>query len=78
MRTLAWVVALNGALVADDLTTGLPTTGRHLGRSLTAALLRGWGASGDDLAAAAGLVALLPTPGTAPPAVPPSTDGSAP
>lgn len=88
VRTLAWVVALNGALVADDLTTGLPTTGRHLGRSLTDALLRGWGASAADLAAATALVALLPAPApgrgprdprdatATPPAAP--TDGSQP
>ncbi|MCC5951770.1 MAG: TetR/AcrR family transcriptional regulator [Acidimicrobiia bacterium] len=43
-RTLAWVVALNGALLTDGLATGLPTTGRHLGEQLTGALLRGWGA----------------------------------
>lgn len=64
VRTLAWIVALNGALVADDLTTGLPTTGRNLGRTLTDSLLRGWGAADDDLAAAHDLAAALPPPGT--------------
>jgi AcrR family transcriptional regulator len=44
LRTFAWVVALNGALMADGLTTGLPTTGAALGRELTAGLLVGWGA----------------------------------
>ncbi len=76
VRTLAWVVALNGALLVDDLTTGLPTTGGHLGRSLTAALLRGWGAADDDLVVASELAARLPAPGTAEPrplATPPET-----
>lgn len=72
VRTLAWVVALNGALLVDDLTTGLPTTGRHLGRSLTGALLRGWGATDADLAAASDLAARLPAPGSAPPRPPAS------
>ena len=44
-RTLAWVVALNGALLTDGLLTGLPTTGAALGGQLTDALLVGWGAS---------------------------------
>ncbi len=44
LRTLAWLVAMNGALMADELTTGLPTTGVHLGTQLTDALLLGWGA----------------------------------
>lgn len=43
-RTLAWVVALNGALLTDGLVTGLPTTGTVLGTQLTDALLVGWGA----------------------------------
>jgi AcrR family transcriptional regulator len=51
-RTLAWVVALNGALLTDGLVTGLPTTGAVLGTQLTDALLAGWGAAPDDLAAA--------------------------
>jgi AcrR family transcriptional regulator len=44
VRTLSWVVALNGALLADRLTTGLPSTGAALGSEITASLLRGWGA----------------------------------
>jgi len=51
-RTLAWVVALNGALLTDGLVTGLPTTGALLGSQLTDALLAGWGADPADLAAA--------------------------
>lgn len=49
-RTLAWVVALNGALLTDGLVTGLPTTGTVLGTQLTDALLAGWGADPADLA----------------------------
>ena len=52
VRTFAWVVAMNGALMVDSLTTGLPSTGRALGDELTGALLRGWGARPDELAAA--------------------------
>lgn len=44
VRTLAWVTALNGALMVDRLSAGIPTTGIHLGREITAALLTGWGA----------------------------------
>jgi AcrR family transcriptional regulator len=51
-RTLAWVVALNGALLTDGLVTGMPTTGAALGTQLTDALLAGWGAEPADLAAA--------------------------
>ena len=51
LRTFAWVVALNGALMADGLTTGLPTTGHGLGTVVTEALLRGWGAPPTDLLA---------------------------
>jgi AcrR family transcriptional regulator len=51
-RTLAWVVALNGALLTDGLVTGLPTTGAVLGTQLTDALLAGWGADPEALAAA--------------------------
>lgn len=51
-RTLAWVVALNGALLTDGLVTGLPTTGTVLGTQLTDALLVGWGARPDHVAAA--------------------------
>jgi AcrR family transcriptional regulator len=49
VRTFVWIVALNGALMADGLTTGLPTTGTALGRVLTDTLLRGWGADGAEL-----------------------------
>jgi AcrR family transcriptional regulator len=49
MRALAWVVALNGALMVDGLSTGVPSTGARLGTSITASLLRGWGASPDEL-----------------------------
>ena len=49
-RTLAWVVALNGALLTDGLVTGLPTTGAALGGQLTDALLAGWGADPQRLA----------------------------
>lgn len=52
VRTFAWVVAMNGALMVDALTTGLPSTGPALGAELTASLLRGWGADPADLAAA--------------------------
>ena len=48
-RTLAWVVALNGALLTDGLITGMPTTGAALGTQLTDALLAGWGADPADL-----------------------------
>ncbi len=52
VRTISWVVALNGALLTDGLVMGLPTTGTVLGRELTAALLLGWGADPDDLTVA--------------------------
>ncbi len=52
VRTFAWVVALNGALLTDQLTTGLPTDGWAIGGELTASLLRGWGAPAADLNAA--------------------------
>lgn len=44
VRTLSWVVSLNGALLADRLSTGLPSTGVALGTEITGSLLRGWGA----------------------------------
>jgi AcrR family transcriptional regulator len=56
-RTLAWVVALNGALLTDGLVTGLPTTGSALGSHLTDALLTGWGARPEPLADARALSA---------------------
>ncbi len=52
VRTFAWVVAMNGALMVDGLTTGLPSTGPALGNELTGALLRGWGARPEELDAA--------------------------
>lgn len=52
VRTLAWVVALHGALLVDGLTTGLPFAGDALGAELTDSLLRGWGADPDDLSVA--------------------------
>jgi AcrR family transcriptional regulator len=58
-RTLAWVVALNGALLVDGLVTGLPTTGAVLGSQITDALLVGWGAAPDQLATARTLSAPL-------------------
>lgn len=65
-RTFAWVLALNGALLADGLVTGLPTTGTELGTSLTDALLVGWGATSADVVAArarsAGWIDLAPSP----------------
>ena len=54
-RTFAWVLALNGALLADGLVTGLPTTGALIGTQLTDALLLGWGADPDHLGAARAL-----------------------
>lgn len=44
LRTVEWTLALNGALMADRLATGLPATGELLGARLTGALLAGWGA----------------------------------
>jgi AcrR family transcriptional regulator len=51
-RTLAWVVALNGALLVDGLATGLPMTGVALGGEITGALLVGWGADPAEVAEA--------------------------
>lgn len=56
VRTLAWVVALNGALLTDGLVIGLPTTGHDLGRHLTATLLAGWGADVERVRAARAVV----------------------
>jgi AcrR family transcriptional regulator len=52
LRTLAWVLALNGALLADRLATGMPTTGVALGDDITGALLRGWGGVPAEVTAA--------------------------
>ncbi len=52
LQTFGWVLAMNGALLSDELSTGMPTTGEAIGRNLTGALLRGWGARPADLVAA--------------------------
>ncbi len=52
LRTFGWILALNGALLADELSTGMPTTGEALGKELTGALLRGWGARPADVTVA--------------------------
>ena len=57
VRTLSWVVALNGALLADGLVTGLPTTGVALGDQITDALLVGWGADPGALGEARAVTA---------------------
>lgn len=62
VRTLAWLVALNGALLVDGLGVGMPTTGALLGREITTTLLRGWGADVDLLAAAVPHADRLPLP----------------
>ncbi|QYG91426.1 TetR family transcriptional regulator [Iamia sp. SCSIO 61187] len=62
VRTFAWVVALNGALLVDGLATGIPTTGARLGEEITDALLRGWGADPATLATARTLDAGLAGP----------------
>ncbi|CAB5062372.1 MAG: TetR family transcriptional regulator [Actinobacteria bacterium] len=59
VRTFAWVLGLNGALMADGLSTGLPTTGAALGEVLTQGLLQGWGASPKDSATARSLAQSL-------------------
>ncbi len=56
---------MNGALLADELTTGLPTTGVHLGEHLTSTLLLGWGADDATLAAARPLASELSLPSRA-------------
>lgn len=61
VRTLAWIVALNGALLVDEIAAGLPTTGVRLGEEITDALLRGWGAPTERLGAGRALAASLPT-----------------
>lgn len=58
-RTLSWIVSLNGALMVDRLTTGLPSTARHLGDGITRTLLAGWGAPSELLAPARELGARL-------------------
>ncbi|MCB1029698.1 MAG: TetR/AcrR family transcriptional regulator [Acidimicrobiales bacterium] len=54
-RTLAWVLALNGTLLADGLVTGLASTGAALGTQVSDAMLIGWGADPDSLAVARSL-----------------------
>ncbi len=66
VRTLAWVVALNGALLTDGLVAGLPTSGVALGTLLTDALLVGWGATPDLLAEARALADAWPLAETDP------------
>lgn len=58
-RTIAWVVAMNGALLVDGLVIGLATTGAALGRQLTDALLVAWGADPAHLDAARPLARAL-------------------
>lgn len=62
VRTFAWIVALNGALMVDGISAGLPTTGALLGEEITDSLLRGWGADADLLARARAHAAALPVP----------------
>ena len=62
LRTFAWVVALNGALMIDGLTTGAPSTGAALGSEITATLLRGWGADPAGSRAARARAAALDGP----------------
>ncbi len=59
LRTFAWVVAMNGALMVDSLRTGLPSTGKALGEELTATLLAGWGADPSELRTARELAAAM-------------------
>ncbi|MCU1499925.1 MAG: Transcriptional regulator, TetR family [Acidimicrobiales bacterium] len=75
VRTLTWVVALNGALLTDGLLTGLPTTGAVLGTQLTDALLVGWGARPATLSAARALVRQWDLPEAT---IPPSPGASRP
>lgn len=43
-RTLAWISAMNGALLLDRLDIGVAISGSALGAEMTESLLRGWGA----------------------------------
>lgn len=63
VRTLTWITALNGALLVDGLTAGVPVTGALLGDELTDALLIGWGADRDGLTAARAFARQLPDDG---------------
>lgn len=64
LRTLAWLTSLNGALLADGLATGLPTTGALLGSELTRGLMVGWGAAPELVETARELAGSLEVPGT--------------
>lgn len=59
LRTFAWIVAMNGALMVDSLSTGLPSTGGALGAELTSSLLLGWGADPEQLTRATEVAAEL-------------------
>lgn len=61
-RTLVWVAALNGALLAGRVRAGLPLTTSDLADHLTATVLLGWGAPADDVAAARALAQPWRTP----------------
>ncbi|MGB3411733.1 MAG: TetR/AcrR family transcriptional regulator [Microthrixaceae bacterium] len=63
-RTLTWLTSLNGALLADGLATGLPTTGALLGSELTRGLMIGWGAEPQLVETARELAVGLDVPGT--------------
>ncbi len=63
VRTLTWITALNGALLVDALSAGVPVTGTLLGDELTDALLTGWGADRTELAVARDLARRLPDDG---------------
>jgi len=62
LRTFTWILGLNGALLADGLSTGLPTIGAALGEVLTQGLLQGWGASVDESATARALARTICEP----------------
>jgi AcrR family transcriptional regulator len=51
VRTLAWITAMNGALLLDRLDVGTPVAGAALGMDQTRALLLGWGADRQLLGA---------------------------
>lgn len=48
-RTLAWVAAINGALLAGRVRTGLAVGPTSLAESITRSLLAGWGAPIDQV-----------------------------
>lgn len=51
-RTLEWVAALNGALLVDNLSEGVSSSGYSLGISMTKSMLVGWGGDAAEVAAA--------------------------